>query len=69
MNENRAIHLAEIPVGGESGLMWNLLHMEREDICEALLKDPAPAYDDRRASLEAQLRNVNDALDRLMSRC
>ena len=69
MNENREINLVEIPIGGDGGLMWNRLHSEREDICVALLKDPAPIYDDRRASLEARLRNVDDALDRLMARC
>jgi hypothetical protein len=35
-----SIHLIEIPVGGNGGLVWNRLHSEREDICEALLKEP-----------------------------
>ena len=39
MNENRTIHLVDIPIGGEAGFIWNRLHGEREDICEALLKD------------------------------
>ena len=62
MNENRAITLVESPIGGRGGFMWNRLHGEREDICEALLKD-----DDRKESLQARLRQVDDALDRLMS--
>ena len=62
MNENRTITLAEIPIGGRGGFIWNRLHAEREDICEALLKD-----DGRKESLQARLRQVDDALDRLMS--
>ena len=61
MSENRTIHLIEIPIGGKGGFTWNRLHGEREDICEALLKDG------RKESLQARLRKVDDALDRLMS--
>lgn len=67
MNENRTIHLVEIPIGGESGLIWNRLHGEREDICEALLKDVGPFVEERQQALQARLRKVDDALDRLMS--
>src|SRR5215213_8649915 len=42
MNEHRTIHLVEIPIGGKGGFVWNRLHEEREEICEALLKDPGP---------------------------
>jgi hypothetical protein len=63
MNENRTIKLIEIPIGGEGGFLWNRLHGEREDICEALLTNSA---DDRKESLQARLRKVDDALDRLM---
>ena len=62
MSENRTIHLIDIPIGGKGGYTWNRLHSEREDICEALLKD-----DERKESLQARLRKVDDALDRLMS--
>jgi hypothetical protein len=62
MSENRTIHLIEIPIGGKGGYTWNRLHSERENICEALLKD-----DDGKESLQARLRKVDDALDRLMS--
>lgn len=62
MNENRTIKLVEIPIGGKGGLIWNRLHGEREDLCEALLKDES-----RKESLQSRLRKVDDALDRLMS--
>lgn len=35
-----SIRLVEIPIDGNGGLVWNRLHSEREDICEALLKQP-----------------------------
>ena len=62
MSENRTIHLIEIPIGGKGGFTWNRLHSEREDICEALLKE-----DEGKESLQARLRKIDDALDRLMS--
>ena len=67
MNENRTIHLIEVPIGGKSGLIWNRLHEEREDICEALLNDSASCLEERKQVLQARLRKVDDALDRLMS--
>lgn len=68
MNQNHTIHLAEIPLGGKSGFLWNQLHGEREDICEALLKDSEEVGKERREVLQARLRKVDDELDRLMSR-
>ena len=69
MNANHTIHLADVPIGGKAGSIWNRLHGDREDICEALLKDVAPAYrsDSQRDVLQARLRKIDDALDRLMS--
>lgn len=64
MSENRTIHLIEIPIGGKGGFTWNRLHSEREDICEALSKS---GVDERNELLQARLRKVDDALDRLMS--
>ena len=64
MSENRTIHLIEIPIGGKGGFIWNRLHSEREDICEALSKNDA---DERNELLQTRLRKVDDALDRLMS--
>ena len=77
------IHLIEVPIKGSDGLVWNRLHSEREDICDALQK-AAPdsqvglqalaARDDVRRTahwhrelLQARLRKLDDALDRLMS--
>lgn len=67
MNEERIIHLIEIPIGGKGGWIWNRLHAEREDICEALLRDSGSLLEKRQATLQARLRTVDDALDRLMS--
>jgi hypothetical protein len=65
MNENHTIQLAEIPIGGMGGAIWNRLHGEREDICEALLSRSQPASQVR--LLQARLRTIDDTLDRLMS--
>ena len=69
MNENRTIHLAEIPIGGKGGFIWNRLHGEREDICEALLRrsEAMSQTQQHQELLQARLRKVDDALDRLMS--
>jgi hypothetical protein len=67
MNEKRTIHLVDVPIGGKGGFVWNRLHGEREDICEALLKDSGEAFGERREVLQTRLRKVDDALDRLMS--
>jgi RNA polymerase-binding transcription factor DksA len=75
MSANFKVHLIEIPVGGNGGLVWNRLHSEREDICEAMLKDsqmhkkPADTSTKNwhRELLQARLRKVDDALDRLMA--
>lgn len=65
MNANTTtIPLAEIPLRGHDGFAWNRLHGERENICEALLK---PCPNERKQLLQARLRKVDDALDRLMS--
>jgi len=66
MNENRTIHLVDVPIGGEAGSIWNRLHGEREEICDALLKEHG--VDDRRERLQSRLRTIDDALDRLMLR-
>jgi hypothetical protein len=76
MNTNPKIHLVEIPIGGSDGLLWNRLHEEREDVCEAMLKDSVslsgapPTYStapNRQSLLQGRLRELDDALDRLMS--
>jgi RNA polymerase-binding transcription factor DksA len=69
MIENHTIQLAEIPIGGKGGAVWNRLHGEREDICKALLKrcEPASQAHQQQELLQARLRGIDDALDRLMS--
>jgi hypothetical protein len=64
MREERTIHLVDVPIGGKDGFVWNRLHGEREDICEALLKDDTGG---RREILQTRLRKLDDALDRLMA--
>jgi len=66
MTENHTILLAEVPIGGQAGAVWNRLHGEREDICEALVKGYEPSPQEHRESLQARLRTIDDALDRLM---
>jgi RNA polymerase-binding transcription factor DksA len=67
MNENHTIKLAEIPLGGTGVTIWNRLHEERENICEALLNDSEPASQTHQLLLQARLRRLDDALDRVMS--
>ena len=64
MNAQQTIRLAEIPLGGNDGFVWNRLHGEREEICEALVKAGPKQQTE---SLQARLRKIDDALDRLMS--
>jgi DksA/TraR C4-type zinc finger protein len=67
MTENRTIQLVEIPVGGKGGLIWRRLHEEREEICETLAGISGCNSDINRELLQARLRKIDDALDRLMS--
>jgi RNA polymerase-binding transcription factor DksA len=71
-----SIRLVEVPIEGNGSLVWHRLHSEREDICEALNKGPVngdmPADDQssttwREGLLQARLRKIDGALDRLMS--
>ena len=67
MNDNRTIQLVEIPIGGREGTVWNRLHEEREEVCDTLLKTFGPGSAVYRELLQARLRKLDDALDRLMS--
>ncbi len=62
------------------GVVWNRLHSEREEICEALLRgaqtseqtrtEPAQQFvsaDKSEHQLQERLRLIDDALDRLMA--
>jgi len=58
-----------------AGSVWYQLHSEREEICEALIREPWPSDEFRvvvgdgrnAAELKHRLRLINDALDRLMA--
>ena len=83
MNANPTTHLTEIPFAGKDGRAWNRLHEERENLCESICKREADVHvgtEDPNATgpqfgstkwerkvLQARLRKVDDALDRLMS--
>lgn len=67
MTDNRTIQLLSIPIGGKGGLTWNRLHGEREDICETLVQTNGPDAQIYRDLLQARLRKLDDALDRLIS--
>lgn len=43
MTANPKSHVIDHRVEQHGGLLWNRLHSEREDICEALLKEFRPA--------------------------
>lgn len=62
---------ANKPVITHDGVVWHRLHSEREDICGALLKESnrytKPVSVWHHELLQARLRKVDDALDRLMS--
>ena len=45
MSTNLNILAIDDPAGRKSGVVWNRLHSEREDICEALLKECATGYE------------------------
>jgi hypothetical protein len=82
MSANRYIRVVDDPIRPDGGVVWNRLHSEREDICAALLKPLSGgengsiperkegAVDTARWHLnllQARLRKVDDALDRVMS--
>ena len=85
VSANPSTRTIENPVERSGGLVWYLLHSEREDVCEALLKESRPrpetrpaapemSMDDARGAanwhrelLQSRLRQLDDALDRLIS--
>ena len=84
MSANPNTRAIDNTIGRNGGLVWNRLHTEREEICEAMLKEShpksqahlqelAPKEDVRRTAnwhqelLQARLRKIDDALDRLMA--
>ena len=83
MDENQNIHKTESPVQTRGGMVWNRLHSELEEVCEELLKESPPDSEAttlesrvgqralneawHRELLQARLRKLDDALDRLMT--
>jgi len=81
MSTSTNVNLIEVPIAGKAGRVWNCLHDEREDICELMLNDyqstpeaesdnnspPELATDWHRELMQARVRKIDDALDRLMS--
>ena len=61
----------------DGAVIWSRLHSEREEICAALLRERGDAGDleessrdiefKHRESLQARLRQIDDALDRVSS--
>jgi RNA polymerase-binding transcription factor DksA len=81
---NQSIRIFNNPVERSGGADWYRLHAERENVCEALLKEYRPSLENQpplglsqeditraenwhRDLLEARLRKIDDALDRLMA--
>ena len=67
LSDNRTILLAEIPFAGHGGFIWNRLHEEREELCEAMVTNSEKTATCNIDLLQARLRKVDDALDRVMS--
>ena len=61
------------PPSTHGGIVWHRLHSEREDICGALLNESTRTQAPKQGAnwhhelLQARLRKVDNALDRLMS--
>ena len=45
MSANPNIRAIDNPVDKNGGLVWNRLHSEREDVCEALLQECSPGLE------------------------
>lgn len=49
------------------GINWNQLRSEREDVCEALLQNATSSNGSGGQQLQARLREIDDALDRIVN--
>lgn len=84
MNANPNTRVIDNAIERNGGLLWNRLHTEREEVCEAMLKETRPnsqaqlqesaakeevrrAANWHRELLQARLRKIDNALDRLMA--
>ncbi len=59
MNTNPNTRVTDNPVDRNGGLVWHRLHSEREDVCEALLKECVLGY---AAQAGAQRLSSEDAM-------
>lgn len=57
MNTNHTIEKTQ-------GIIWHLLHSERETVCEALLRNSS-SHKTVDRQLQVRLTQIDDALDRL----
>lgn len=73
MSTQLNIPTVDSSVDPKNGAVWYRLHSEREDICEALLKEVVPENEAgitaswHQELLQARLRKVDEALDQLMA--
>jgi hypothetical protein len=68
------VNIPDSSIEAKNGAVWYRLHSEREDICEALLKEIVPQNESglqaaswHQELLQARLRKVDEALDQLMA--
>ena len=63
-----SIHLTAVPINGHEGYIWNRLHSEREDICEAMAKVATPKARQASSFNHSKLSDANiaDARRQLM---
>lgn len=75
---NMNVHVQQTNDTAPTGGVWYRLRAEREEICEALLREPQTSQSEvtqtadsaiewHRNLLQARLRKIDDALDRLMA--
>lgn len=67
MISNSTIRGIENTFDSTGGLVWNRLHSDREDICEAMLKESPRQLASPPEVLQSRLRKIDDALDRLFA--
>jgi hypothetical protein len=85
MSAHPNVRLTDNSLDRNGGAVWHRLHSERENICEALLREFPPGLENQpgmlglsedeakraakwhRELLQARLRKIDDALDRLMA--
>lgn len=61
MSASPNIRVIDSPVDRNGGFVWHRLHSEREDICEALLKECAPGHESPAAEPMSNEDAMHDA--------